>query len=454
MKTFLGGVHPPEAKEATADLAIVSVPAPAVVAVPLAQSLGKPAAPVVEKGAPVKVGSLIGRAAGFVSAAVHSPVSGRVKAVEKRTDFLGRWVEHVVLENDGKDEWAPGTNDPAGRAPSDPAALRARVLEAGIVGMGGATFPSHVKLSPPQGKPIDTVVLNGAECEPYLTCDYRLMMEETEAVLEGLEFVRAMTLAARSIVAIEANKPEAIRRFSALAAGKPNLSVETMEAKYPQGGERQLISALLGRTVPAGGLPLEVGVVVHNVGTAFAIREAVCRNKPLVERVLTVSGDAIERPGNFRVRVGTPIRILFERCGLKPFARRLILGGPMMGLSQRSLELPVTKGTSGVLALKGDDPAAWGDCVRCGRCVRACPQRINPSMLSIAAECRREDLFAGMEYLECVECGACAYVCPARRPIVQFVKYAKEALRLQKANAPKPAPAPAAAPAGAGERKP
>ena len=432
-KTFRGGVHPAENK-LTRDAPIISCDLPARVTLLLSQHIGAPCAPAVEKGQKVLTGQCVGTAQGFVSAPIHASVTGTVAGIETVSHpVTGARAPAVVIDREGEDEWAEGTNVPRDPDAMDAAAIKQAIVAAGIVGLGGATFPTHVKLSPPPGTKIDTVILNGAECEPYLTCDHRLMLEETEKVVAGFKLIMRALACDNGIIAVESNKPECIAAMRRAAAGDSSLRVEVPHVKYPQGAEHQLIKALLNREVPwHGGLPMAIGCVVQNVATAFAVCEAVCRNRPLIERVTTVTGDAVARPGNFRVRLGAPLQTLLDLAELKPTARKLILGGPMMGLAQKSVAVPVGKGTSGVLVLTDGSVQTAGPCIRCGRCVRACPYGLVPSLISQAAE--RLDFERAMQanVLECKECGCCTYVCPARRPIIHQAKFAKAELLKQK----------------------
>ncbi|MFP4056311.1 MAG: electron transport complex subunit RsxC [Candidatus Brocadiia bacterium] len=432
MRTFEGGIHPEEHKELAKGQPIRALGPPPTVVLPMSQHLGVPCVPTVGKGDEVRKGQVVGEPdpenpKRFVSALVHASVSGTVAAVEPRPHPLGKPVLSVVVDSDGEDAWAEDLLDEADPATLDADAIKARIQAAGIVGLGGAAFPTHVKVSPPPDKPIDTVILNAAECEPYLTCDYRLMVERAGELVEGLQLI-AKVLDARDLwIGIEANKMDAYGAFTKAVQGT-DIHVELCEVKYPQGAEKQLIHALTGREVPAGGLPLEVGVVVQNVGTALAVQEAVRYNKPLIERVVAVTGDGVERPANLLVRLGTPLRVLAEEAGRVPGARKLVLGGPMMGVAQYSLEVPVIKGTSGLLVLREAEPVAWRACIRCGRCVEVCPMRLMPNEISIACESRDVDAIAATAILDCYECGSCTYVCPAKRPIVHWVKFGKAEL--------------------------
>ncbi len=438
-RLFPGGTHPP-AKKFSAGKPIEPFPVPELLSVPLSQHIGAPAASVVKPRDAVLKGQPIGEPGGFVSASIHSPVSGMVKRIVDQADVLGRVVKHVLIENDGEEKWAEGIvadGEEAGAYEElgglSEEQLKSRIADAGIVGMGGATFPTHVKISPPPGKTIDTVILNGVECEPYLTCDDRLMLEKGLQVLRGFLLVKRILKAGRALVGIEANKPDAFRALSKIAEDEHmELDIRMLPVRYPQGAEKQLIKALTGREVPAGGLPLDVNVVVQNVGTCFAVYEACVFKKPLIERVVTVTGEGVKTPMNVLCRIGTPVRRLLEAAQLKEEANKVIFGGPMMGLAQADLDLPVTKGTSGVLVLTDAKAYKAGPCIRCGACVRGCPMRLVPSLISLAVEAEADDRYEELNVADCIECGVCTYVCPARRPIVHQVKQAKARLAERK----------------------
>ncbi|RKY26143.1 MAG: electron transport complex subunit RsxC [Planctomycetota bacterium] len=433
LKTFPGGVHPSDRKELSRDCPIEDAPIPERVYIPLSQHIGAPCKPVVEKGDTVRMGQVVGEAGGFVSAPVHASVSGTVAGIEERIHIFGAKVPCVVIDNDGRDQWFEGCNQPVDYSDWDHDAIRGKVRQAGLAGMGGATFPTHVKFSPPPEKPIDTVIINGVECEPYLTCDYRLMLESPQRIIDGAEIILRAVRCNRCIIAVEANKPDAYEVMREYVSGHDKISVEMLEVKYPQGAEKQLIKALLGREVPSGGLPMDVGALVSNVGTTAAVYDAVALNKPLIERLCTVTGEGVERPSNFLARIGTPLTVLLEKTGMRPGAKKFILGGPMMGLAQFTTDLVVIKGTSGVLVLMEADSGEYENCIRCGRCVDACPTYLIPSELSILAEAGEWEAAKEKNVLDCIECGVCAYVCPARRPIVHLIKLAKaELLRMKK----------------------
>lgn len=432
--TFKGGVHPPDNKALSSGSPIKRISPPKVLYVPLQQHIGAPTKCLVNVGDEVKKGQLIGEPTAFVSAGVHSPVSGKVIAIEDRPNPMGRMVPTVVIENDGKEEWVD-LEESQDYLSLEPDKLKEKVQKAGIVGMGGAAFPTHVKLSPPKEKPIDVVILNGAECEPYLTADHRLMVEHPEEIIEGLKILMRILGVKKGYVGIENNKPDAIEKMTEAARGAEGIEVVALEVKYPQGAEKMLIKAITDREVPAGGLPMDVGVVVQNVGTSYAIYEACRFGKPLIERVVTVTGKGVGSPSNLLAPVGTPIGVLIEQSGgLKETARKIVMGGPMMGFAVPGLDYPVTKGTSGVLVMDETEfvPSdSFGPCIRCSRCIDACPMGLMPSMLSILSEKGFYDDTIEYNIYDCFECGTCTYVCPSKRPIVQLIRLAKMLARRQ-----------------------
>ncbi len=437
-KSFLGGIHPHDGKELAKDQPIETMPLPAVLVVPMGQHIGAPCTPTVKVGDLVKKGQLIGTSQAFMHADIHAPSSGKVVKIEERPHPgpASTMCNAVVIETDGEDAWADGLPLERDWHTMDNEAILAAIQQAGIVGMGGATFPAHIKLKP--AKPVDVLILNGAECEPYLTADYRLMLEESSRIVTGVEILTKLLGVQRSVIAIEDNKPEAIKAMKKACEGK-NIEVAGLKTKYPQGAEKMLIKVVAGREVPAGGLPMDVGAVVQNVGTAAAIADAVVHGIPLIERITTVSGDAIAQPKNLRVRIGTSYRDAIAFCGgFKEQPDKLLAGGPMMGLAQFDEDVPILKGASGILALtkKLTEHPDESPCIRCGRCVRACPMQLIPSMLSILSE--RQDFEKCRDnygLMNCVECGCCTYVCPAKRNIVQYIKLAKGWVRGEQAKA-------------------
>ncbi|MCL5977306.1 MAG: electron transport complex subunit RsxC [Nitrospirae bacterium] len=432
LATFKGGIHPPDKKELSKGRAISNTKPPKRVVIPLAQHIGAPCKLSVNVGQEVKKGEIIGAPEGFVSAPVHSSVSGKVIAIGEFPNAMGRMVMSVVIENDGKEEWTALKDNPDYMKLSSEE-LRGKVKDAGIVGMGGAAFPAHVKLSPPKEKPVDVVILNGAECEPYLTADYRLMLERPQEVVEGLKVLMKILGVNKGFIGIENNKPDAVEAMKNAASGESNIQVCALEVKYPQGAEKMLIKAAVGREVPPRGLPMDVGVVVHNIGTATAIYEAARYGKPLIERVVTVTGEGIKEPKNLMVKIGTLVSDLIEECGgFKSEAAKVVSGGPMMGFALYSLDVPVTKGTSGILVLPEEEVVhaeEFGPCIRCGRCIDICPMGLMPSMLSVLSEKGFYEETKEYNLFDCFECGSCTYVCPSKRPIVQLVRLAKSLVK-------------------------
>lgn len=435
-RTFArGGIHPDDSKQRTSGLPIqVSVP-PSLVAVPMVQHIGAPAAVCVAKKDVVRKGQLIGKAQAFVSANVHAPVSGTVAAVEERVfTVTGGLVPAVVIESDGEEAWADGWNEPQDWESTDPARMVELVQECGIVGLGGATFPAHVKLSPPPNMPISDVFINGTECEPFVTVDHRLMLEQPAELVAALRLIMRMVKAPNGWIAIEKNKPDAIEACERAAAGEADIRVVPLKVRYPQGAEQQIISAVTGREVPSGGgLPSDVGCLVHNVATALAIRDAVMLRRPLIERAVTVTGPGIENAGNFVERIGTNIGDILRRQGVREGTNQLILGGPMMGTAQGSLDVPLIKGNNCLLLLCDVRVPPQRDCIRCGRCVASCPLGLMPGEMSVAMEREDWDAAVAAGMMECKECGCCAYICPAGRRIVHMVKFGKAELRRRKA---------------------
>ena len=429
LKTFSrGGVHPPEHK-LSAGSKIIELPPPEVAVIPVSQHLGAPAKVLVNRGDQVKVGQLIAESSGFVSTNIHSSVSGKVLKVDQFMDSSGYRKMAVQIQVEG-DQWMEtiDRSDDLVRNSVLPAEdIRKKILEAGIVGLGGATFPSHVKLMVPQGKTAECLIINGVECEPYLTADHALMMERTEELFSGIQLLMKGLGVEKAIVGIENNKPDAIERMKDITKGS-NVSVQGLKVKYPQGGEKQLVQAILKREVPSGGLPIDVGVVVFNVGTAHAVYEAVMKNRPLIDRVLTVTGKGLEKPSNFIVRVGTPVSSLIEKAGgLPEQTAKVINGGPMMGKALSTLDVPVVKGSSGILLVDENEARRKEvkPCIRCTKCVTVCPMGLEPYLLMTLSE---KSLFERMEpekVMDCIECGSCSYTCPSSRPLLDYIRLGK-----------------------------
>jgi len=435
-RKFPGGVHPHEGengKRVNGGNAIVTLPAPARVIIPLSQHIGAPAKALVKKGDSVRIGQVIGQASGFVSANVHASVSGKVWDVQPCLLANGTAVPAVIIDNNYKDEWVE--LDPAAQPESLSAdELRKIITDAGIVGLGGATFPTAVKLNPAQGKTIETLVINGAECEPYLTADHRLMVERTKEILQGITIVMKALGIGKAIIGVENNKRDAIAALTAAAGA--GITVKGLPVRYPQGGEKQLVYALTRKKVPAGGLPLDVGVAVCNVGTMFAVQQAVCEGRPLIERVVTVGG-LVNQPGNFMVRIGATVEQLLDACdGVQKGVKQLIYGGPMMGMAIARTDIPVTKGCSGILALgeEAKEPLESA-CIRCGRCLRACPMKLMPAKLDALSRAQRFEEAEKLGVMNCMECGACTFICPAKRSLTQSCRTAKKVINTRRKQA-------------------
>ena len=422
--TFKGGVHPYDGKEFSKDKPVKELfPAQGEMVFPLSQHIGAPAVPVVAKGDYVLAGQLIAEAGGFVSANIHSSVSGTVKAIEPRTLATGGKCNAIIIENDG--EYKEVEYTPAKLEDLSRDEIRERIKAAGIVGMGGAGFPTNVKLTPKNPENIDYIIVNGAECEPYLTSDYRRLLEESDKVVMGLKVALKLFDHAKGIIGIEDNKPEAIRIMKEKTANEPDIEVKELKTKYPQGGERCLIYATTGRSINSSMLPADAGCIVHNVDTIFSIYMAVIEGKPLTKRIVTVTGDGVKEPGNFYVWLGTNYRQLLEAAG-GPVGEpeKYISGGPMMGFGIFDLDVPTTKTASALLCLTKDDVSAakTGPCINCGMCVEVCPGRVVPSRLAKAAEHGDKESFVKMNGMECCECGCCSFICPAKRPLTQEIK--------------------------------
>lgn len=429
-KTFTtGGVHPSENK-ITAAVPIEYLPVPENVIIPVAQHIGSPAVPVVNKGDHVRTGQIIATAKGFVSSNIHSSVSGKVNRIDQAMDSTGYRHTAIFIDTEG-DEWI----DTIDRSSEIDREIRLtseeivkRCLESGIVGMGGATFPSHVKLSVPSGKKCDILIINGVECEPYLTSDHRLMLEKGEEILIGVTILMKALDVTKAMIGIENNKPDAIDHLSKLVSNYKGITVHPLKVKYPQGAEKQLIKALVKREVPSGRLPIDIGAVVHNVGTAFAVYEAVQKNKPLFERVVTVTGKYLSRPGNFMVRTGTPLMKLLEAAGGIPEnTGKIINGGPMMGKAVSNTDVPVVKGMSGVILVPLEESlrSVTRPCIRCAKCISVCPLNLEPYLLMTLTEKGLYEKAAEERITDCMECGSCSYTCPADRPLLDYIRLGK-----------------------------
>ena len=430
LKTFpKGGVHPAEGKY-SAGSAIEILPLPKTVSIPITQHIGAPSKPVVAKGDKVKVGDKIAESAGFVSANIHSSVSGTVVKVDNVMDSTGYKRPCVIIDVEG-DEWneiIDRSTDLKKEISLTDKEIIDKIKGSGIVGLGGATFPSHVKLSVPDGKKIDVLIINGVECEPYLTSDHRLMLERTEEMLVGAQILMKALNVNSALIGIENNKPDAISHIQNLVKDYPGIEVHALKVQYPQGGEKQLIKALINREVPSGGLPLDVGAVVHNVGTALAVYEAVQKNKPLFERVVTLTGKSVKKPSNFMVRIGTPVVDLVEAAGgLPEDTGKIINGGPMMGKALNSIEVPVVKGTSGILIMPANESTRKkeSNCVRCAKCVSVCSQGLEPYLLNKLAQLEKNDKLETGGVMDCIECGSCSYTCPAGLPLLDYIRLGK-----------------------------
>lgn len=437
-RLFPGGIHPHEGvggKAENGSNPIVDLPAPARVTIPLSQHIGAPAKLCVQKGDHVKVGQVIGEAGGFVSAPVHASVSGTVAHIHPCLLANGATATAVIIDNDFQDEWVE-LHPAAHPETLTPQEVQQIVRDAGIVGLGGATFPTHVKLTPAPGKVIEKFIINGAECEPYLTADHRLMLEKPAQIIDGIRLLMLAFDVKEAIIGVEDNKPDAIAALQGAAASTEGIKVQALPVRYPQGGEKQLVYATTRRVVPNGGLPLDVGCVVCNVGTMYAIHQAIREGRPLIERITTVGG-LVQNPQNFRVRIGTSIDTLLDACGgLKDSARQLLSGGPMMGMAINSTDIPVTKGCSGILALGREalEPEESA-CIRCGRCLRACPMGLLPAKIDALARAERFEAAEKFGAMNCIECGCCTFVCPAKRALTQSCRTAKKVITTRRKQA-------------------
>jgi len=453
--TFRGGIHLPEEKDRTKGFPVQTIPLPEKVVIPLSQHTGAICEPLVKVGDLVKKGQKIGEGKGLVTSTVHSSISGKVADISPQPHPLGNDIISITIETDGKDEWVDNLKQNEGYLSIEPEKLREIIKEAGIVGMGGAQFPTHIKLSPNNGNKVDYVILNGAECEPFITSDHRLMVEKSSEIIEGLKIIMRILSTKKGFIGIEKNKPDAIKAMQIAECGlrngeKSEIEVVGLNVKYPQGSEKQLIKSVLKREVPSGKLPMDVGVVVNNVGTAYAIYNAVRYGKPLIERAVTITGDGVKEPKNILAKIGTSFDFLIQSCG--GFAgepEKVVMGGPMMGIAQYTLKVPVIKGTSGIVVFqkkstppypslqrRGVGGGEYQPCIRCGRCIDNCPMGISPNLYGLFFE---RNMFGGRidfiqeaykwNVMDCIECGVCSYVCPSNRPLVQFIKYLKSEVK-------------------------
>jgi electron transport complex protein RnfC len=441
-EVFERGVHPPSEKDATADRSIRRLPYAPVYTIPLSQHIGKPPKAVVRVGEEVVRGQPIARTEDWLSVPHHSPVTGVVEAIELRPSARGPWVQSIVIRAHAGASQEDLWGQPRDFTDATPDELLQAVWDTGMVGLGGAAFPTHAKLSVPKQAKVHTLVVNGCECEPFLTCDHRVMVEEADEMIIGMRYAMRITGAVRGIVGIEDNKPDAVAAVQAAidratAAGVPEgeLFVEAVPTKYPQGSEKMLIMALFGVEIPSGTLPISMGMVVNNVGTLAALGRLLPEGRALTERVVTVTGPGVARPGDYRVPIGTPLKFVLDYAGAPAEAHQIILGGPMMGQAIASLDVPVTKGVSGVLVFRKEDMAERETlqtypCIKCGECVESCPMGLNPSTLGLLAAKREYETMGSNYHLgECFECGCCTYVCPSNIPLVQQFRVAKQVLR-------------------------
>ena len=433
MKTFpIGGVHPSDNKQWSKGSAIETMELPDVVSIPLAQHIGAPATAIVAKGDKVVTGQLIAEATGFMSANIHAPISGTVTAVDMQPNGQGLRQMMITIKREG-DEWVEGIDRSAELVTEcnlDSKEIISRIKAAGIVGMGGATFPTHVKLSIPEGKKAELLIINGVECEPYLTSDYRTMLERGKLLIVGTRILMRAIGVERAVIGVEANKPDAVKHLRSILGDDKSIKVQMLKTQYPQGGEKQLIAAVMNREVPAPpALPIDVGAVVCNASTAVAVYEAVQKNKPLIERVVTVTGKGVKEPKNLLTRFGTPVSVLIERCGGLPEGDvRVLNGGPMMGRALCNVAMPVMKGCSGITIINGEEAVRGEEsaCIKCAKCVEACPMGLEPYLLSKQARKKAWDAMEQNDITSCIECGCCQFTCPANIPLLDYVRLGKQ----------------------------
>lgn len=432
LRTFsLGGIHPKENK-LSAGVKIVPAPLPKEVIIPLGMHIGAPATACVAKGDEVKVGTLIAKSSGFVSANIYSSVAGKVTKIDSVFDASGYKKPAIIISVAEEDVWEESID----RSPElvrecalDAKAIIDKINEAGIVGLGGATFPTHVKLSPPPGNKAEVLIINAVECEPYLTSDHQLMLEHGEEILVGCTILMKALSVSKCIIGVENNKPDAIKHLSGLCAQYKGIEVMPLKVQYPQGGEKQLIDAVLSKQVKSGALPISTGAVVQNVGTIYAVYEAIQKNKPLLERVVTVTGKSLDKPANYLARIGTPLKTLIEASGGIPEnTGKIIGGGPMMGKALLSADLPVTKGTSGILLISQEESVRkpMRACIRCAKCVNVCPMGLNPTFLMVDTQQQDWERAERGHIVDCIECGSCSFTCPSNRPLLDFIRMGKQ----------------------------
>lgn len=432
LRTFsLGGIHPKENK-LSAGVKIVPAPLPKEVIIPLGMHIGAPATACVAKGDEVKVGTLIAKSSGFVSANIYSSVAGKVTKIDSVFDASGYKKPAIIISVAEEDVWEESID----RSPElvrecslDARAIIDKINEAGIVGLGGATFPTHVKLSPPPGSKAEVLIINAVECEPYLTSDHQLMLEHGEEILVGCTILMKALSVDKCIIGVENNKPDAIKHLSGLCAQYKGIEVMPLKVQYPQGGEKQLIDAVLSKQVKSGALPISTGAVVQNVGTIYAVYEAIQKNKPLLERVVTVTGKSLDKPANYLARIGTPLKTLIEASGGIPEnTGKIIGGGPMMGKALLSADLPVTKGTSGILLISQEESVRkpMRACIRCAKCVNVCPMGLNPTFLMVDTQQQDWERAERGHIVDCIECGSCSFTCPSNRPLLDFIRMGKQ----------------------------